>query len=314
MANEIMVKQHGFSLTNQEFETMQRMAKAMVASGYFSDARDVAQAIVKIQAGSEIGIPPFAAMSNIHVIKGKPVLGANLIATLIKNDARYDYRVARLDDDGCTIVFYEHGQEVGESSFTAADAKTAGLNGDNWRKFARNMYFARAISNGAKWYTPGIFGGSSVYTPDELGAEEDGDGNIVTVTAPKNVDPGTGEIIEGEIEDVPDTLEFEDLTPASAEPPQDKRGASSPAEQAKRANKRPRAEPVTNGNGGAEYIGATELKRLHALGTETYGPDWDEKRPQLVKAVTKGRTESSKELTTDEAQRLEAGMRDKLEA
>ncbi len=309
MSNELVVRQP------QDFDTIQRQALALHASGYFSDARNQAQAIAKVMAGAELGLPPFASMSGLHIIKGKPVLGANLIATLIKNDSRYDYRVTRLDDDGCAIDFYENGERVGESSFTAKDAKAAGLSGDNWRKFPRNMYFARAISNGAKWYTPGIFGGSAVYTPDELGAEEDGDGNIVTVTAPPTVDTDTGEILEGEVLPV---AEFDDLQPASETPPTngkgDKRGASSPAAQAQRADRRPKAEPVTNGNGSAEYIGVTELKRLHALGTETYGPDWDEKRPQLVKAVTKGRTESSKELTPDEAQRLEAGMREKLEA
>ena len=41
------------------------------------------------------------------------------------------------------------------------------------------MLFARAISNGAKWYTPGIFGGAPVYTPDEFGLEVDSDGDVV---------------------------------------------------------------------------------------------------------------------------------------
>ena len=41
------------------------------------------------------------------------------------------------------------------------------------------MFFARAISNGAKWYTPGIFGGAPVYTPDEMGADVDEDGDII---------------------------------------------------------------------------------------------------------------------------------------
>jgi hypothetical protein len=30
------------------------------------------------------------------------------------------------------------------------------------------MLYARALSNGAKWYCPDVFGGP-IYTPDELG-------------------------------------------------------------------------------------------------------------------------------------------------
>ena len=86
------------SYNRDEFDTMQSMAKVMVESGFFSDVKQVAQAMVKIQAGREIGLAPFAAMSGIHVIQGKPVLGANLIATLVKNSGRYNYRVKQADN------------------------------------------------------------------------------------------------------------------------------------------------------------------------------------------------------------------------
>lgn len=158
---------------------MEIAAKSLAASGYFPDAKSQAQALVKVMAGAEMGLPPFAAMSGIHIIKGKPVLGSNLIATLIKNSPDYDYRVTKLDNEGCTIVFFENGQQVGESSFTRQDAKLAGLSGGNWERYFRNMAFARAISNGARWYTPGIFGGSPVYVPGELGDEDIIDGDMV---------------------------------------------------------------------------------------------------------------------------------------
>ena len=189
MSNELQV---------MTFNETKSIAAAMAQSGYFADSRDVNQAIVKIFAGQELGLGPFAAMTGIHIIKGKPVMSANLIATLIKNDPRYDYQVGRLDNDGCTIVFFENGEAVGESSFTADDAKLAGLSGDNWRKFPKNMYFARAISNGAKWYTPGIFGGAPTYTPDELGAEIDGEtGEIVTIDVTP-VKPRPVQVVESE--------------------------------------------------------------------------------------------------------------------
>jgi hypothetical protein len=170
------------------FEEVQQIGKAMVDSGYFSDSKNAAQAIVKVMAGRELGLGAFASMTGIHIIQGKPALGANLLASLIKNDPRYDYRVIELTDAKCEIIFTENGEGVGRSTFTKEDAKKCGTK--NMDKFARNMLFARAISNGAKWYTPGIFGGAPVYTPEELGADTDIDGNIIdvtpTVTRPTN--------------------------------------------------------------------------------------------------------------------------------
>ena len=166
------------------FEEIQQIGSAMVRSGYFADSKDVNQAIVKILAGRELGLGEFASMSGIHIISGKPALGANLLASLIKNDPRYNYKVKTMTDQECSIDFFERWDNkwdlMGNSSFTAADAKKAGTK--NMDKFPRNMLFARAISNGAKWYAPGIFGGAPVYTPEELGADVDIDGNIIDVT------------------------------------------------------------------------------------------------------------------------------------
>ncbi len=160
-----------------QFDTMQRVAVVLHESGYFSDVKSKAQAIIKVMAGAELGLPPFASMTGIHIIQGKPALGANVIATLVKNDPRYDYRVREMTDAVCRIEFFEGGVSCGTSEFTAQDARKAATK--NMDKFPKNMLFARAMSNGAKWFTPGIFGGAAVYTPDELGADVDEDGNIV---------------------------------------------------------------------------------------------------------------------------------------
>jgi hypothetical protein len=55
------------------------------------------------------------------------------------------------------------------------------------------------------------------------------------------------------------------------------------------------------------------LRKLHALGNQAYGNAWEEKRRELCIAVSKQRTESSKELTDDELRRLIAGLEAKLQ-
>lgn len=156
-------------------ETMQ-LGDLLAKSGFFQDSKGAAQAVVKVLAGREIGFGPIASMTGIHVISGRVSISANLMAAAIKRSGRYDYRVREMTPQRCEIEFRErYGDKwevIGASEFTAQDAKTAGTK--NMDKFARNMLFARAMSNGARWYCPDIFGGP-VYTPEELGATVDGE-------------------------------------------------------------------------------------------------------------------------------------------
>ena len=143
------------------------IGKAFAESGMFPDIKSAAQAIVKIQAGSEIGIPPFASMSGIHIIQGKPTIGAGVMAAMVKGSSKYDYRVIESSEAVCSIDFFQGKEKIGNSTFTIADAKKAGTK--NLDKFPKNMLFARAMSNGVKWYTPDVFAGP-VYVPEEMEA------------------------------------------------------------------------------------------------------------------------------------------------
>jgi len=164
----------------QSMDDVERAAKAMSASGFFPDSKSAAQAVVKVLAGRELGFGAFASMTGVAVIQGKPVIGANLLAAAVKQTGKYNYRVTEHTAEVCRIKFLEGNQEVGVSSFTMDDAKAAGLaTKDNWKKYPRNMLFARAIANGQKWYAPDVFNGVTVYTPDEMGASVDDEGNII---------------------------------------------------------------------------------------------------------------------------------------
>jgi hypothetical protein len=60
------------------------VGQVMARSGLFPDITRVSQAVVKVLAGRELGIGPFAAMSDIHIIEGKPVIGARILAALVR--------------------------------------------------------------------------------------------------------------------------------------------------------------------------------------------------------------------------------------
>jgi hypothetical protein len=141
------------------------LGETFAKSGMFPDIKTAQQAVVKIMAGQEIGIPPFAAMSGIHIIGGKPTIGAGLIASAVKGSGKYDFRVVEQSEKVCSIDFYQGKEKIGNSTFTIEEAKKAGTK--NLDKFPKNMLFARAISNGVKWFTPDVFSGP-VYVPEEM--------------------------------------------------------------------------------------------------------------------------------------------------
>lgn len=170
--------------------SLSQLGKVFVESGFFSDTRQASQAIVKVLAGRELGFGPIASMTGVYVIQGRISLSANLLAAAIKRTGKYNFIVKQMTDDTCEIEYREKidgkWETIGNSKFTAADAKRAQTK--NMDKFPRNMLYARAMSNGARWYCPDVFGGP-VYTPEELGANvtEDGDvidAPVVTITPP----------------------------------------------------------------------------------------------------------------------------------
>ena len=173
------------------YSDLAQIADAMAKSGYFQDSKTAAQAMVKIMAGQEIGLGTFASMSGIHIVSGKPTLGSNIVATLIENDIRYDYEVIEATDKKCVIHFLKSDKVRGTVSITIEEAQKANMHMQykdgvwkektTWKNFPSDMLFARCITRGARRYTPGIFGGAPVYTPEELGADVDEDGNVVTV-------------------------------------------------------------------------------------------------------------------------------------
>ena len=149
-------------------DVMQLGAIAM-ASGNFPDLRNNEQAIVRIMAGRELGLQPMTALRDLYVVEGKVAMSSGLIASMIRNHPKYSYKIREMDNEHVVIDFYEEGQVVGDSQFSIEDAKVAGIyrQGSGWTKYPRNMLFARALTNGARWHCPDAFDGA-VYTPEEL--------------------------------------------------------------------------------------------------------------------------------------------------
>jgi hypothetical protein len=165
----------------QSIDDVARVSDMFAKSGFFTDAREAAQCGVKIMAGAAWGIDPFTAMVGIHIISNKPSVSAGLMAAAVKGHPKYDYRVRERTAEACRIEFFEGSESLGVSEYTMDMAARAGLNGSaTWKKFPEAMLFARAMSSGVRAFTPDVFQ-ASVYTPEELGASVDGDGNVIDI-------------------------------------------------------------------------------------------------------------------------------------
>src|SRR5215510_14953740 len=103
-----------FRMALGALEDPEKLGRLLAASGYFDDAKDAAQAVVKVLAGMELGFGPIASMTGVYIVKGRVTMSANLMAAQIKRwRPRYDYKVRDLTNDKAVIAFFEDGEEVG---------------------------------------------------------------------------------------------------------------------------------------------------------------------------------------------------------
>lgn len=188
------------AIAPRNFNDLLRTAEIVAKSKAYPNIRDAAQAFVVMMAGLELDLPLSSALANIHLVEGKPVLGAHAIGNLIKRSRRYDYEIRRLSaEQGCEIEFFRlewfatgstepRRHPVGTAGFTLGEARTAGLmTRKNWQNYPLDMLYARALARGARRFCPDVFFGV-VYAPGEL-PEGDDEPQLVAARVVESVAP-----------------------------------------------------------------------------------------------------------------------------
>jgi hypothetical protein len=191
-------------LTHLSLGDIKDIAKVFISAKFWANELTAAQAITKILAGQELGVPPMQAMNEIYVIDGRTRLSAGLVGALVKRSKRYNYRPVEMNDSLCVIEWFDRdlgSDPIGQSQFTRADAdniqvyKKGGgtkplTDGSNWVNYAEDMLFARALTRGARRFAPDVFGGA-IYSPDEVVGEDRPDTRSLapSVPPPRFADP-----------------------------------------------------------------------------------------------------------------------------
>jgi len=164
------------------WQAMRQQAGDLVRSGFLPGSINTPEKAVAIMlTGRELGIEPMMALRQIHIIEGKPSLSAELIAGLVLSRVKgATLRPVESTNDRCVVHAARPGQEPTVITWTMDDAKRAGIAGKgNWKKYPRAMLRSRAMVEAARGVFPDA--SSGLYTPDELGAETDAEGEPVAV-------------------------------------------------------------------------------------------------------------------------------------
>lgn len=190
MSNQVVLRGNPYTdINGNVWATMVEQAKMLVPTGFLPKGIDTpAKAVAVMLKGRELGIPPMYALSNIHIIQGKPTVSAELLLAIIYRDQGDDALMFTETSETRATVRYKRRswRETKTFTFSIEDAKraeiTTGSNAHSWKHYPAAMLRARCISAVARLAFPDSIGG--MYTPDEMGL---------------TVDYETGEVFEPDV-------------------------------------------------------------------------------------------------------------------
>ena len=148
------------SFTN--VEEMMSWASTIIESGLLPDSIGTPEQVLTIvQQGKELGLTPFVALNNLHVIAGRPVVSSTMLGAMLKRR-----KIEWLIEEDFTTIESPSGdpdkrtsykffwkspvtERVMETTFsiTWKQMEVAGYTGkQNWQKYPKEMMRARCLA------------------------------------------------------------------------------------------------------------------------------------------------------------------------
>lgn len=166
-----------------------------------------ASLLVAAEYADALGINRINALTEIHMVQGRPTLSANLMAAMVR---KAGHKLRIMTKPGAVQAALNRA-DYPDYPFTVVwdmeKAKQSGLLGrDTWKNYPDQMLRNRAISEVVRQGASEILLGAT-YTPEELGAEVDQVGNP---TAPAPAAESALDMLRARVtEPLPDVVEVE---------------------------------------------------------------------------------------------------------
>lgn len=160
MANDTDTK--SLAIIPRTADEARSLARSFSSSTLLPDAfrGKEADVFVQIMAGLELGLAPMASLRGLHVVKGKPILSADTMVALVLGSGLAEYFTC-IEEDANHVIYEtkRRGSPAQKCTWSMEDAKRAGLDGDNWRKYPRAMLKARCKAMLARDVFPDVLAG-----------------------------------------------------------------------------------------------------------------------------------------------------------
>ena len=156
----------GFDLSPQTFEQAMKFSHMLADSDLVpKDFRGKpGNCLIAMQWGSELGLKPLQALSNIAVVNGRAALWGDAIIALVRSSPLCEYVQESDDGHTATCRAKRRGEPEQVVTFSMDDAKQAGLAGKQgpWSQYPNRMRQMRARAFALRDVFPDVLRGMPV--------------------------------------------------------------------------------------------------------------------------------------------------------
>lgn len=156
----------GFDLSPQTFEQAMKFSHMLADSDLVpKDFRGKpGNCLIAMQWGSELGLKPLQALSNIAVVNGRAALWGDAVIALVRGSPLCEYVHESDDGHTATCRSKRKGEAEHVTTFSMDDAKQAGLAGKQgpWTQYPKRMRQMRARAFNLRDVFPDVLRGMPV--------------------------------------------------------------------------------------------------------------------------------------------------------
>lgn len=156
----------GFDLSPQTFEQAMKFSHMLAESDLVpKDFRGKpGNCLIAMQWGSELGLKPLQALSNIAVVNGRAALWGDAVIALVRSSPLCEYVQESDDGHTATCRAKRKGQPEQVVTFSMDDARQAGLAGKQgpWAQYPKRMRQMRARAFALRDVFPDVLRGMPV--------------------------------------------------------------------------------------------------------------------------------------------------------